>query len=77
MLPCCCIRDSLLFDMQHNHDLKKLSFDLLTLRVDGGGVYGKYLLPCCCIRDSLLFDMQHDHILKKSNFDPTQRVGGR
>ena len=37
MLPCCCIRDSLLFDMQHNHDLKKLSFDLLTLRVDGGG----------------------------------------
>ena len=28
VLACCCIRDSLLFDMQHDHVLKKLNFDL-------------------------------------------------
>ena len=30
LLPCCCIHDSLEFDMQHDHVLKKLYFDLLT-----------------------------------------------
>ena len=45
LLPCCCIRDSLYFDMQHDHVLKKLNFDLLTpslgsvcVCVGGGGV---------------------------------------
>ena len=28
-LPCCCIRDSLKFDMRHDHILTKLNFDLL------------------------------------------------
>ena len=32
LLPCCCIDDSLYFDMQHDHVLKKLNFDLLTPR---------------------------------------------
>ena len=36
-LPCCCIRDSLLFDMQLDHVLKKSNFDLLTPLVIGGG----------------------------------------
>ena len=30
LLPCCCIRDSLKFDIQHDHVLKKFYFDLLT-----------------------------------------------
>ena len=30
-LPCCCNRDSLKFDMQHDHVLIKWSFDLLTI----------------------------------------------
>ena len=30
LLPCCCIYDSILFDMQHDNVLKKLNFDLLT-----------------------------------------------
>ena len=29
-LPCCCIRDSIIFDMQHDHVLKKLNLDLST-----------------------------------------------
>ena len=42
MLPCCCIRDSLYFDMKHDHVLKKLNFNLLTPRVGGrGGAAGK------------------------------------
>ena len=57
LLPCCCIHDSLEFDMQHDHVLKKLNFDLLTpySRVLGGrvGLCAKYLLLCCCIHDSL------------------------
>ena len=63
---------SLLFDMQHDHVLKKFNFYFWpTLRVDGedgwlgGGLRPKYLLPCCCIRDSLSFDMQHDYVLKQ------------
>ena len=41
LLPCCCIRDSLNFDMQHVHVLKKLNFDLLTPSPgSGGGVSG-------------------------------------
>ena len=55
--------------MHHDHIPKKLNFDLLTLRVGGGGLRAKYLPARCCIRDSLLFDMQHDHVLKKLNFD--------
>ena len=35
--PCCCNRDSLSFDMQHDIVLKKLNFDLLTAGVGGGG----------------------------------------
>ena len=30
LLPWCCIHDSLKFDMQNDHVLKKFSFDLLT-----------------------------------------------
>ena len=30
LLPCCCIHVSLYFDMQHDHVLKKLNFDVLT-----------------------------------------------
>ena len=30
LLPCCCISDSILFDMQHDNVLKKLNFELLT-----------------------------------------------
>ena len=30
LLPCCCIRDSLYFDMQHDCVLKKFNFDVLT-----------------------------------------------
>ena len=37
LVPCCCNRDSLKFDMQHDHVLKKLICDLLTLRGGGGG----------------------------------------
>ena len=47
--------------MQHDHVLKKLNFDILTLPKGwggggrgggGGGLQAKYLLPCC-IHDSL------------------------
>ena len=42
--------ESIYFDMQYDHVLKKLNFDLLSLRSDGGwGAAGKYLLPCCHI----------------------------
>ena len=30
LLPWCCIHDSLNFDMQNDHVLKKLNFDVLT-----------------------------------------------
>ena len=60
LLPYCCVRDSLKYDMQHDHILKKLNFDLLTPipMIEGGGGCGrrlraKYLLLCCCIHDSL------------------------
>ena len=54
----CCIPNSFQFEMQHDHILKNLKFDLLTLFPGGRGVGGglrekKYLLPCCCIPDSL------------------------
>ena len=59
--------------MQHDHVLKKLTFDQLTHSpasrgVGEGGMQAKYLVPFCCNRDSLKFDMQHDHILKKVKF---------
>ena len=55
--------------MEHDHDLKKINFDLLTPTPgslggrwgEGRGLRAKYLLTCCSIRDSPLFDMQHDH----------------
>ena len=31
LFPCCCIHDSLQFDMQHDNVLKKLTFDLLAV----------------------------------------------
>ena len=68
LLSWCCIRDSLKFDMQYDHVLKKtLNLDLVP--TVAGSLRANYLLPCCCIRDSLHFDMQHDHVLKKLNFD--------
>ena len=47
LVPCCCNRDSLQFDMQHDHVLKKLTFDLLTPSPGGGGtgkIFGTMLL---------------------------------
>ena len=42
LLPCICIRDSIKFDLQHDHVLKKLNLDLRSHpRVRGrAGVYG-------------------------------------
>ena len=45
LVLCCCNRDSLKFDMQHDYVLKKWNFDLLTLSPgsgwgSGGGVGG-------------------------------------
>ena len=40
MVPCCCNRDSLKFDMQHDQVLKKYNFDLLTPSQGLGEVYG-------------------------------------
>ena len=38
VLACCCIRDSISFDLQHDHFLKRLQFDLWSHpRVGGGG----------------------------------------
>ena len=42
LVPCDCNRDSLKFDMQHDHVLDKWNFDLLTR-----DLWAKYLLPCC------------------------------
>ena len=57
MLPCCCIRDFISFDMYHDHAMKKLNFDLLTSSPGSGGMFEglltRYLLQCCCIRDYL------------------------
>ena len=41
-------RDSFQFDMQHDHVLKKLNFDPLTLPQGVEGLCAKCLLPCCC-----------------------------
>ena len=38
-LPCCCICDSLKFDMQHEHALQMLNFDPIP-RLGGGGGRG-------------------------------------
>ena len=40
-LPCCCIRDSLYFDMHRDHILKKLNLNLLTLSPESGMTVGK------------------------------------
>ena len=46
--------DSLLFDMQHDHVLKKMNLDIQGRGRGGmGGLLVKYLLQCCCIRNSL------------------------
>ena len=36
LVLCCCNRDSLKFDMQHDYVLKKWNFDLLTLSPGSG-----------------------------------------
>ena len=54
LAPCCFNLDSLKFDMQHDHVLKKPNFDLLIPSPGSDGFCGlraKYLLPCCCNRD--------------------------
>ena len=73
--------DYILFDMQHDHVLKKLNFDLLIPPPGLGweGMWVKYLLPCCCVCHTLQFDIQHDYILKKKEFwslEPTDRIKG-
>ena len=52
-LPCCCIRGSIEFEMQHEHVLKKLNFDLFTPWVGDGGLRTKYLLQCFFNGDSI------------------------
>ena len=37
LIPYCCNRDTLKFDMQHDHVLKKWNFDLLTPAPGSGG----------------------------------------
>ena len=89
LLPCFCIGDSLKFDKQHDHLLKKLNFDLLTqpqgqggLLRGGGGVFRQnicYHIAAVMIPFDFICIMQHDHVLKKLNsnllsFDPNPRV---
>ena len=57
------LHSSIKYDMQHDHILKKMNFDLLIPPQGsgrgwgGGGVLDglrtKYLLPCCCILHSI------------------------
>ena len=51
--PCCCISDSVQFDMH---------MTMLTMGGGGGKLRAK---PCCCISDSVQFDM-HMTMLSKS-----------
>ena len=80
LLPCYCVCHSLKFDMQHDHTLKKLNFDIFTppSRVGEEGSAGKMFATMWLHSWFILFDMQHDHILKKLNltFRPHPRVGG-
>ena len=80
LLPCCVIRDSFLFDMQHDNVLNKLNFDLLTLFPRVVGVCGQNICyHVAAFRNSLYFDMQHNHVMKKMNFDlltPSRGGGG-
>ena len=56
--------DSLEYDMQHDHVLKKLNFVILTpCPGSGRGQNVKY--HASAFGDSLYFYMQHDHVLKK------------
>ena len=74
LLVCCCIYDSLKFDMQHDHFLKMQKFDLLTPPPGSGGgklegcLSTKNMLPCCCFYNSFKLDMQHDHVVEKLEF---------
>ena len=69
--------------MQHDHVLKKINFDLLTLTLGmgGGGVFGQnmcYHVAAFMIPFNLIC-MQHDHLLNKLIFDlltPSPRVVG-
>ena len=69
LLTCCCIRDALYFDMQHDHVSNILNFDLLTpsASVLGGVCQLNICYHVAAFRDSILFDMQHDHVLNKLN----------
>ena len=51
LLPWCCIHDSLKFDMQNDHVLKKLNFDVLTPHLSPPRVSGTGL------RSKIMFDM--------------------
>ena len=53
---------SLLFDMQRDHVLKELNFDLLTQSPGFGGFHGQNI--CCHVVVFLILD----HVLKKLNF---------
>ena len=59
LVPCCCIRDSLLFDMQHDHVLKQWNLDLLTPspgseRLGEGGKVFATMLLCFVIPFNLI-----------------------
>ena len=45
LLPCCCIRDSIKFYMQHDHVLKNV--ELTPGGGGGGGSAGKIFATCC------------------------------
>ena len=60
---CCCIRDSLKFNIHHDQILKMLNFQLLTPRARG--VLGaKICYRIATYYDLFSFDMQHDHDVK-------------
>ena len=64
LLPCCCIHDSHLFDMQHDHVLKILNFDY---QGQGGGCKEKncYHVAAFVISFNLMYNMT----MHKLNFD--------
>ena len=62
------------FDMQHDHVLKKLNFNILPQSSTGSledrlVCWQKSWYHGAAFHDSIQFDMQHDHVLKKVNFD--------
>ena len=61
--------------MQHDIVLKKLNFDLLSLRVSGGGgSAGKIFVTIALFCDFNKVDMQHAQVLKRLTLTHLQGV---